>query len=76
MAVVALTDAEKITLKSDTVLADTYKQKITNKAGYLKGVESGDTTWAKSRHWAAVLENNPSVLQSDNDLIYFLIQRM
>lgn len=68
MAVVALSDAEKITLRNDQTLINTFKQKIIAKAAYFMGVTSGDVTWGRSRYWAAHIEHNPSALHDDQSL--------
>ena len=76
MAVVALTDAEKITLRSDTVLSNNFAEKVMDKAAYFMGITSGDLTWAKSRHWSAVIQNNPNTLFGDTELIDILLFNM
>jgi hypothetical protein len=76
MATVALTDAEKITLRSDTVLANTYREKIVIKAANYTGLTTGDVAWAKGRIWAASIENNSAILFGDPDIINVLMYNM
>lgn len=76
MATVALTDSEKITLRSDAVLANTYREKIVIKAATYTGTNSGDVAWAKGRIWSASIENNSEILFGDPDIINVLMYNM
>lgn len=78
MAQVILTDAQKELMKADASFQAEVKWAILNKAAFWLGLDGtaipgGQTAanlmrWAKSRHFAALVQQNPG-LASPNDLL-------
>jgi|SRR6185369_2722035 len=83
MAQVVLTNVQKDLLGSDPAFTQQVKWAILNKASFWKGVsgvsvpggqtDANLTKWAKARHFAAIVQNSPSMAEASDNPREFLI---
>jgi hypothetical protein len=74
MALAQINEQQQQQLLESPLFRQEIEWKIFNRAAYLKGINSGDVTWAKNRTIAAAIVKSPQIVMSDFNLVMtFLI---